>query len=294
MDFNQVTETNLVVYANFSSFHFCRSIQYKHNFMTSLRYKNVFITEKFHEIDERRAELKMEKALPLTANERKSYIELSSLRLVRHEYWMLFDKGVFVLMSTIPVCAILLGDYSLFWFLSVIQFYGNHEVAQLTEAKGKKEADSLRSELPDEQFFFFFDSDELLSVTIAGDGIVAEMCRDLVDIFKPLVSFNDVNFNLCIPHPHHPDYSKYARIGNLIVLCWVMLLLEPFELRFRHIIMDYHYPEVSQERAVWLYHRILTKRSSFLKYARRKFLMSGGDEDSTLTCFEIFRAKVNT
>ena len=104
--------------------------------MTSLRYKNVFITNKFHEIDERRAELELEKVLPLTANERKCYFELKSLHLAKYEFWMIIDKGIFVLMSTIHLSAILFVDYSLFWFLSVIQFYGNQELTELAAGKG--------------------------------------------------------------------------------------------------------------------------------------------------------------
>lgn len=115
-----------------------KSIQYKHSFMTCLSYKNVFITEKFHEIDERRAELGSEKLLPLNANERKTYIELMSLRLASHEYWLIIEKSFFVLMSTIHLCAILLGDYSLFWFLSMVQFYGNHGIAELAKSEGEK------------------------------------------------------------------------------------------------------------------------------------------------------------
>lgn len=96
------------------------------NFLTNLRYKNVFITKQFHEIDSRRAELKMDNALPLTADERKFFVELTTFKLVKHEYRLVFEKGIFLLMSTFHLCGILLADYSLFWFLSMVQFYGNH------------------------------------------------------------------------------------------------------------------------------------------------------------------------
>lgn len=128
---------------------------------------------------------------------------------------------------------------------------------------------------------------------IEGQGIVAEMCQDLLDIIKPFANFNDVNFNLCLPHPHQPDYSNYVKIGLLITLSWIILILEPYELRFRHIIMEFHYPEISQERAVWLYHEILAKRTSLVKYARQKFFKGGSVGDEALTCLEIFRAKVD-
>lgn len=93
--------------------------------MTDLSYKNSFITKAFHEIDKTKADMKLEHVLPLTRREQKNYVELTSLRLVEHEYRMLFEKGVFLLLTSLYLLGILMADYSLFWFLSVVRFYGS-------------------------------------------------------------------------------------------------------------------------------------------------------------------------
>lgn len=114
--------------------------------MTDLRFKNVFITKAFHEIDEKRTELKMETALPLTESERKLYVELASLKLVRHEYRLVFEKSVFLLASTLHLCGILLSDYALFWLLSLIQFYGNYSAGIEIEGDKRRRMEMFRSE----------------------------------------------------------------------------------------------------------------------------------------------------
>lgn len=106
--------------------------------MTSLRFQNVYITQLFHRIDQKRAPLKMECVLPLTGREKMSYVEISRLHLVSHEYTRLFEKGIFLLISTLHLCGILLADYFLFWLLSIAEFDENNGHA--IESKGESHA----------------------------------------------------------------------------------------------------------------------------------------------------------
>lgn len=138
---------------------------------------------------------------------------------------------------------------------------------------------------------------EMISVEVIGHGVVYELCQELVDVFKPLVKFFDVDYKLCLPHPHQPDFPKYAKIGILTVCCWTLLVLEPFGLRLRSLVMQHFYPNRSLERTVWLYHHILRRRMKFSDYARRqasrKLRLNEPFIDETAGCFEIFRAKID-
>lgn len=137
----------------------------------------------------------------------------------------------------------------------------------------------------------------MISVKVIGHGVVAELCRELVDVLKPLVKFFDVDFKLCLPHPHQPDFAKYAKIGVLTTCWWALLILEPFGLRLRSIIMQHFYPTRCLERTVWLYHHILRRRMKFFDYARRqasrKLRLNEPFVDETAGCLEIFRAKID-
>lgn len=120
------------------------------------------------------------------------------------------------------------------------------------------------------------------------------MCKDLVGIFKPLAKIKNVDITPCLPSPITPNYEKYKIIAILITLTWIILFLEPFSLRLRNLIMDHYYPERCKDRAIWLYQNLMTKRTSFFKYSRKKVLnkLSGKrDSGKSRTCLEIFRAK---
>lgn len=104
--------------------------------MTDLRYKNTFITQTFCEIDQRRAELNMETVLPLSYSERKSFFELTTIKLTRHELKLVLGKSIFLIVSTVHLCGILLADYAVFWLLSIIAYHGNQNTG--TESEGER------------------------------------------------------------------------------------------------------------------------------------------------------------
>lgn len=131
---------------------------------------------------------------------------------------------------------------------------------------------------------------EIITFYVSGEGIVADLYKDLIHIFKPLVSAYDINSTLCLPHPHSPDYRTYLKILGLIAMFWTLLIAEPYGLRLRLFIMEEHYPRRCIERTYFLHNRILNKRLNFVKFARHKMQQIYFGED-TKTCIELLRAK---
>jgi hypothetical protein len=146
--------------------------------------------------------------------------------------------------------------------------------------------------------FCFYVSVEYFSVMIFGDGFFAELCDDLIAGFKTAIMNISADLTLCLPHAYKPDVADYAHVVFLILLAFVLLILEPFGLRLRNIILEYFYPERSKERTIWLYHNILRKRTSYLKFAKRELKKKLINEENftegeEMNCFELFRAKVD-
>lgn len=231
--------------------------------MTSLSYKNCFITKTFREIDEQRCALNKNCVLPLSRRERKIYVEMTSLRLVKHEYKMIFEKCIFQLASTLQVFGILLADYSLYWLLAVVHFHG----ASIEHIGNSR---------------------EVAVIDVQGSGLVADMCREIVNIFKPLMSYYEVDLKLCLPRPHLPNFQTYMKILGLVLLSWIFVVFEPYGFRMRQAIMSSIYPERSRERAFWLHRRILRKRKSFFKT-----LLYDYGVNKTLTCWRYIKNKIN-
>lgn len=107
--------------------------------MSKLHFKNIFITRKFLEIDEERSDLGYDKVMPLTHKERKYLVEMTSFKLARHEWRHIFKSSVFLLFSTLHLFGILMADYSLFWIMTMIHFYGsqNSMASSITESEGE-------------------------------------------------------------------------------------------------------------------------------------------------------------
>lgn len=132
---------------------------------------------------------------------------------------------------------------------------------------------------------------DMISIKVVGHGIVAEIFQDLVDLLQPLLKHYDVDLLTCLPSPHHPDYNRYAKIAFFILLCWILLIFEPIGSRMRTSIMEIQYPERSLERTVWLYHHILRKRTSFVKFARRQVRRKRLKDNEHMTFVELLRSK---
>lgn len=111
-------------------------MRFRHKYLSSLHYKNYYITETFLNIDATRIELGMESLLPLTYKEKKYLVELTSSRTIWKEWHHMFSSSITLTYSTFHLLGILLADYSLFWLLSVIEFYGNQTAVNDSETEG--------------------------------------------------------------------------------------------------------------------------------------------------------------
>lgn len=136
-----------------------------------------------------------------------------------------------------------------------------------------------------------------IAAKVVDEGLLVEVIQELSEMFNSLTKLFGMEFTACLPRPSRPDLAAYGKIVILVSICWFLLFLEPIALRIRSVIMSYHYPERSLERVLWLYHRIMRKRVGFFKFARsrakKKNLKEGSSKEDVMTCWEIFKAKVD-
>ncbi|CAG9857121.1 unnamed protein product [Phyllotreta striolata] len=245
---------------------FIKVVLYRYRFLTQDGFDNRYVTEDFFQLDMRRARHNRETLLPLNKREEKLYVKLKSGKLTDVESKKLRKALMNVFTVTLKAALYMANDYALFWIMEMIKYYGRFQ--------SKIQAPNVP--LPH----------------ISGKGLLADLLSSIVKAFQPMGLTLEIDTVPCLPTPIPPDFDKYLQIATLLVLCWAMTVLEPYGLRFRVYILTYYHPTRGKQRAIWLYNKILRKRSSFLKFARRqlrrRFL--GDKSIDKVTCKEYLAA----
>ncbi|XP_046833011.1 DC-STAMP domain-containing protein 2-like [Vespa crabro] len=242
--------------AFFIFFMLLRVLHYRHKWLTSERYNNKYITDDIRTIDLIRARQDKETILPLNPRERNRYVSLSSVKLIKTERIKLVKSAMFLSLTSVKICMYIMTDYSLYWVLDTIRYYGRIQT---------------QIEQPNS-----------VGVYVSGTGFLAELYRSIIKAFTPHIKDIEINSVPCLPDPIPPSYDGYIRILSLIILCWIMIIFEPYCLRLREIVMCQYYPDRAKQRAAWLYNHIMRSRGSFVKFARRQLRRKFGINGETI------------
>ncbi|KAI6237133.1 DC-STAMP domain-containing protein [Aphelenchoides besseyi] len=181
---------------------------------------NYFLDSNFEQIDERRQANGQFALLPLLPDERKKYIRTTNVHITAKERrWLTLGIAMTILSAMIPL------------------MFGL--------------ADVFCYQLMDKTFAFFrsnftrVDPPNVYQMKIAGEGFMAQLLSNLLDLFAPfsLARRGDL-WRGCFVEPSPPDYT--------------------YALRTRHLIALYYFPERARPRAVHLYNTVLNQRQNVL------------------------------
>ncbi|KAH8262521.1 hypothetical protein KR026_010084 [Drosophila bipectinata] len=213
-------------------------------FMHSRGFQNNFITQLLEDVDMRNRRHGTEPLHPLHRLERMTYMKLTSLWLTKFELLSLIESAFFMVVPCLQLFSVCFLDYSLFWLLATMSYYGHQEAGLEVPA--------------------------YIDLEIKGGGFVGDIMRGIANAFRPLTQKTVMDTNPCLPLPVEPNFWEYYQIGGLCLLSWIIVLAEPYVLRLRHPIMAYFHPERARERAVFLHRTIYLKRETIFKFARRR------------------------
>ncbi|KAL1395875.1 hypothetical protein pipiens_002782 [Culex pipiens pipiens] len=245
-----------------------RSIHYKTKYLSRDDYDNCYIGQEFYAVDKRHESMQLPRVLPLTRREQNCYIPLTSLYLLRQERLRVARNAFFLFLSTIQIAAIVSADYCLYWLLTIV---------------GQASRKQTEIHLP-----------SMFKIHVIGNGTIADMYRRIVAVIEASARLADyLRPAKCAPDPPAPDYVRYCQIGFLLVSAWAFIVLEPYGLRVRQLIMAGYYPERARERATWLYNDILLKRETFVKLVLKQMAADLGDPTGKPTWLDVIRAKTN-
>nr|XP_043069950.1 DC-STAMP domain-containing protein 2 [Drosophila bipectinata] len=217
-----------------------KATSFRFRYLASKDYNNVYITRDFKIYEEQQFESLEVKALPLRSFEENKYVEINSMRLLPEEFDSLKHSRVFLVIMGIQLFSICFLDYSLYVLIKMMSHYS--KVSKI---------------VPDYH-----------RLAIKGKGTIVHLLRSIVNAFEP--RYFDVDEHKCLIIPRKPKYLFYCFIFILYILAWVLVFLEPYELRKRHRIMAYFYPEQAQRRAIALYNTILRERDDLIRSSRQR------------------------
>ncbi|XP_020816188.1 DC-STAMP domain-containing protein 2-like isoform X2 [Drosophila serrata] len=223
---------------------FLKAIVFYIRYMNSRHFQNVYITKKFEQLDQRYVRHGFYPVLPLGRLETPKYMKITSGRLTVLEIFSIVENTFFMMTACLQIFTICLLDYGLFWLLAMMSYYGHQE-------KGL--------EVP-----------AYIDLEIKGGGFVADVMRGIAGAFRPLTQKTTIDSNLCLPLPIEPNYIRYVKMLVILLLAWILVALEPYILRTRHIIMEHFYPKRAVERRLFLYRKISESRITNFKFERRR------------------------
>ncbi|XP_038643011.1 DC-STAMP domain-containing protein 2 [Scyliorhinus canicula] len=161
-----------------------------------------------------------------------------------------------VLKQSLSVVIIILLDYTIFWVLDMVSYHLQVEIV-------------ARSPV-------------ILGISINGTGYTSDIYRNMVASFDVVQSGNiTVVSRRCAIIPSPPNYKIYTLIGVLYGMTFFIVLFGCYISRLRRYVCSVYYPSREQERIVYLYNQITSKRTSLVNALFRTVQKNSTDAGHT-------------
>ena len=210
-----------------------------------IEFENVYVTQYFQKIDERRKFKDKSHLLPLKKTEKAHLIDVKAQSVLpnRYERNKIMMRSLKFCAELIIILTILFIDYLVYDTLALIR---KHAVIKYTQI-GKHD----------------------MHVKIEGSGLIANLLRSLLKGFKFRKRFHTVQSNVqCLPNPIKLSSYNYEKITLIITTIWISILVQNVVQRFNRTICAKMYPKREKTRILHLYNKLLKQRRHFKQYVQ--------------------------
>jgi len=226
------------------------SYKYHKKYLTVMKNDNIYITDYFKKIDQRRRRAGKMTLLPIKESDsRPDLLDPLSAKLSAKE-------------KSSSVKSFLL----LFVFIVIISFfmYFDYIISQILS--------SMSKHLNITRHLYGYHN---ITWEVTGNGTAAVYVRKMFRRLNVHMSLNDiVRIRDCIPESYSTETHIYYETAGYIIM-WILLnIFEGFILRSRRLICSFYYRTREKHRILWLYNRLLRIRKKNLNYRVRKGLVS--------------------
>uniref|UniRef100_H3C6R0 DC-STAMP domain containing 2 n=1 Tax=Tetraodon nigroviridis TaxID=99883 RepID=H3C6R0_TETNG len=233
---------------------FVRAAQYRRAYLRDLNFDNIYITEKFQELDRQVSAQGGASVLPITPREARTYLPPLSLRLTAKEKRLVLSDVLAIFRHLAMGSVLVALDFLVFWMLDQVQQLVKEDVVARPPV--------------------------LVTVVVNGTGYASDIFRDLVASFNILQGGNiTVISRRCLLRPAEPDRSTCLLLGFLLGLALLLSLTRGFVQRCRRLACARYYPEQEERRIRHLRQQILDGRRTLglaLRLAAARFRADGG------------------
>ncbi|XP_056142132.1 DC-STAMP domain-containing protein 2 [Lampris incognitus] len=214
---------------------FLQALRYRRRYLSQDDFDNIYLSEEFVNLDQRRAAEHQDTVLPLTRRETSTYISPLSPTLTPGERRTAALSAITVLRHMTLGGLLVAQDLLVFWMLELVY----------QQVQG-----GLIARAP-----------VIVEVQVNGSGYASDILKDVVSSFNILQSGNiTILSKKCLLEPSEPNYTGYVIIGFLYGLALLLALIGGYIQRCRRLICATYYPRREQERIQFLHNHILSQR----------------------------------
>ncbi|KAF7635580.1 DC_STAMP domain-containing protein [Meloidogyne graminicola] len=239
------------------------AIRYVKKFNKGESVDNSFVTKNFIEIDRARALNGLPTLLPLQPREKKDVIYPCTRHLMFKEWVLFCIYHLFLMLSVIPITCFIIVDIFVYRiFRRAFIFLG--------------------------QDFTSFAVPNLYTIKVSGKGFLNDLLRTILHTFEPLTDKEqrDDLWRHCFKQPTQPSYDIFWYMFFIYITSVLLMFLQIYLRRTRHLIALHFYPERAQPRALYLYNKVLEARlkrwGMLADIQKAKFNEDVGDKEKDL------------
>ncbi|XP_064485637.1 E3 ubiquitin-protein ligase DCST1-like isoform X1 [Ornithodoros turicata] len=239
---------------------------YVENYCDDITFDNVYVTEYFAKIDDRRQLQGLPTLLPLKRYEAIDVYDPTTLSLSRVE-WNIVIKGCASEVVHIVFGSVMLGlDLLLYDVLDIIR--RNAEVKFVQEGYHR------------------------IALQVFGTGAVSNLVRKIFKEFDVEEKLERISSNAhCLPKPVRTSRWLIAKLYFTYAAMVALVFAQMYSQRLRRVVCSYFYRKREKKRVLYLYNKILKRRVGYLKYTRHRIrkLVRERDFDLNVGWFEFLR-----
>ncbi|XP_011195162.3 protein sneaky isoform X2 [Zeugodacus cucurbitae] len=221
------------------------AIVYHKKYSGQIDFDNVYITEYFRQVDDRRGRNKKSTILPLTKFEKKDVVDLErACQHTENESRTMFFYFLQFSLEILTACFFLMLDHFIVTLLNIIRFKSLITYAQ--------------------------EGEHIVNFQVQGSGLMARLLRRTLKNFNINEKISTYLTNeSCLPNPYILPKKFYLKLAATNAVIIVLIYKCYYFMRIRRTICSYFYRKREKQRILYLYNRLLRKRKTVLEVMRK-------------------------